>query len=227
MANVGSRVTEIYKTLTELTDVVSTGGLNSLMVRGPGGLGKTHVVRERLKEKEVPYVLLQGYSAPGAMFNFLYEHRTELIVIDDCDSVFKDNVGLNILKAVLDTYPVRQVSWLTSSAQIAVNHFEFTGRVIFMTNLPLDKLSSHMSALLTRLMVFPLILTAEEVLWKIKMLALRVDFKDADKKDRYKVYAFLKDKAAEIPGLNLRHYVKCMDLLLAGTNWRKLFMECK
>lgn len=218
-------ITDLMKTLAELTMVVAEKHSNSLLVRGAGGTGKTHGVTETLTKAGIPFVTLKGYTTPVTFYNLLYDNRAKLVVVDDCDSVFGDSVGLSILKAVLDTYEVRQVSWQSAGSVPRVPKFNFTGQIIFISNMPLEKLSAHMQALLTRVLVFNMDVDAEGMLQQIKYIALRSTYKTATKKDQYRVFNFLKSKKDEIPSLNLRHFVKGMDLLLSGRNWRRLFME--
>jgi replication-associated recombination protein RarA len=57
-------------------------------------------------------------------------------VFDDSDSVFDYPISVNILKAALDSYDRRWVSWYSSVAeqQDLDPSFEFTGKIIFISN---------------------------------------------------------------------------------------------
>lgn len=217
-------VRELFDTLAELTLVVGEHHANALMVRGGGGTGKTWTVRETLTRKEIAFETLKGYSTPLALFNLLYQNRTKLIVVDDCDNIFSDVVGLNILKAVLDSYPVRTVCWNSTGSAPDVSSFNFEGQVIFISNMGLDKISSHMQAVLTRVLVLNMDLTSDQVLQQIGQIR-KHSYKNSTEEERYRVYTFLKQHISEIPNINFRHYTKGMDLLLSGRNWRKLFMD--
>lgn len=221
------KVTEKFWTLRELTQMVGQGFSNSLLVCGPGGMGKSYTVLETLAEQDINYQMLRGFASPAAFYNFLYEHSDELIVIDDCDNIFKDMTGLNILKAVLETAEIRRVAWISPSPLVDIDQFDFTGRIIFLTNLNLTRLSKHMEALLTRVHVYRLDLTPGEVLQRMKHIAIHYEYKGVKKPDRLKVVRYIRDQHDHIPGLNIRHYVKALDLMLySRTQWRKLLMEC-
>jgi hypothetical protein len=224
----GSRsVRECFATMAELSLVVANKHSNSLLIRGPGGTGKTFTVLETLKGKDKPFALLRGYSTPVQFYNFVYDNRNGLIVVDDCDEVFSDITGLNILKAVLDTSDVRDVSWLSSSGIPRVPSFQFRGRIIFLTNLSLERLSSHMEALLTRILVYSLDLSPKEILAQMKFIAKTSQYKTSTLQERRRVVSFLEQNISQIPGFNLRHYVKALDLLIySKSRWRKLFMQC-
>jgi hypothetical protein len=87
------------------------------------------------------YKIIKGYASASALYRLLYENRKRVIIFDDCDSVLKDDNAINVLKSALDTYEERWVSWNTN-AQFGSDLpqcFKFEGQVIFITNLPMDK----------------------------------------------------------------------------------------
>lgn len=99
------------------------------------------------KPKAVPkntYLFVKGYSSPMGLYQVLHNNRQATIVFDDCDSVFKDATSVNILKSALDSYDVRMVSWMsTATDKMGLdNSFEFKGKIIFISNLPLPRLDT-------------------------------------------------------------------------------------
>ena len=114
----------------------------SLVITGSGGLGKTSSVFRALKEaglnKDADFTLLKGYSTPRGFYEFLYRHNGELIIVDDCDSVFDTETGVNILKGALDSFDDRSVCWQARESNRVEDSvpakFEFTGRIIFISN---------------------------------------------------------------------------------------------
>jgi hypothetical protein len=161
-----------FDILAQLTTCVAKGYSNGVFVTGPGGTGKTYTILqsvERAGMKKVDdqgngdYVVIKGYSTAAAMFNELYTHRDKLVIFDDCDSVLNDPTGLNILKAVLDTYPIRTVSWNTNSPLITCPVYDFTGQIIFISNKDPSKLNASQSALKTRVFHVHLAGTPEQM----------------------------------------------------------------
>jgi len=63
------------------------------------------------------------------------------VVFDDCDSILRDDVASNLLKAALDSYDKRIVTWNAESfgESDLPKSFEFTGAVIFISNMPMHK----------------------------------------------------------------------------------------
>ncbi len=138
-------INERFDFLGNFANMVIEDITPSLLVSGEGGLGKTYTVQEKLREagleEGIDYKVVKGYSTPKALYATLYENSDGLIIFDDCDSVLKDPTSLNILKGALDSYEKRVISWLSRGfiSDDLPDSFEFTGRVIFISNLPLNK----------------------------------------------------------------------------------------
>ena len=226
-AEVSNKVREKFRTIQELTLMVGRKFSNSLLLCGPGGMGKSFSTVKTLNQAGICFQLLRGYASPAAFYNFLHEHSDQLIVIDDCDNIFKDMIGLNMLKAVLETAEVRRVAWHTTSGVVSVGEFDFTGQIIFLTNLNPHGLSKHMQALMSRVHVYHLDMTPDETIQRIRIIAIRSEYKGVKKSDRLMVARFLKENRDHIHGLNVRHYTKALDLLMyTRSRWRKLLLEC-
>ena len=70
-------------------------------------------------------------------------------------------------------------------------------------------------------------MTPDEVIQRIRIIAIRSDYKGVEKSDRLKVARFLKENRDHIHGLNVRHYTKGLDMMMYSKGkWRKLLMEC-
>ncbi len=138
-------INERFDFLGNFANMVIKDITPSLLVSGEGGLGKTHTINKKLKDaglqEDVDFKVIKGYSTPKALYATLYENLDSLIVFDDCDSVLKDPISLNILKGALDSYDKRVISWLSRGFvdDGLPDSFEFTGRVIFISNLPLSR----------------------------------------------------------------------------------------
>ena len=102
--------------LEKFTNMVLDGETVSAIVTGEGGLGKSHTIMGALEKRGwqegTQYVVVKGYATPKALYGTLWEHRDKTIIFDDCDSVLKDAVSLNLLKGALDSYDKRTISWL-------------------------------------------------------------------------------------------------------------------
>ena len=76
---------------------------------GAPGVGKTFRVMQAVKgagkEHNRDYKLLKGKCTPSALYTALHDYKDKgkLIIMDDCDSVFKDGDAINLLKAAFDS----------------------------------------------------------------------------------------------------------------------------
>jgi len=101
------------------------------------------------------------------------------LVFDDCDSIFADELSLNILKAALDSKKTRTIHWNTDSFKLrnegVPDSFEFKGSAIFITNLKFDKakgkIREHLMALESRCHYIDLTIgTDREKMLRIKQI---------------------------------------------------------
>lgn len=151
--------------LEKFTNMVLDGETVSAIVTGEGGLGKSHTIMGALEKRGwqegEQYVVVKGYATPKALYGTLWEHRDKTIIFDDCDSVLKDAVSLNLLKGALDSYDKRTISWLQKGFidDNLPNSFEFQGNIIFISNMSSDKLDQ---AVKSRSMTIDLSMTLKD-----------------------------------------------------------------
>jgi hypothetical protein len=135
----------MFDNLERFTKMVGKGIQPSLLVTGGAGLGKTFLVKQTLEslglKESIGFVHFKGRATAAGLFLTLFENCDRVIVLDDCDSVFKDADAVNILKAALDSYDTRRISYITSKPLkdedgIPVpRSFEFRGKIIFISNI--------------------------------------------------------------------------------------------
>ena len=227
--------------LTDMVTMLAKGDQASVVVTGPGGLGKSHTVTKALTTfglkdmsvlddfeigAEVPknaFVTIKGYSTPKGLYRTLYENRKSTIIFDDCDSVLKDAVSLNLLKGALDSYSKRIISWRADFKDDELpQSFEFKGRVVFISNLSSSSLDQ---AILTRSMVVDLTMTTEQKVERMRHIATESDFMpDFEMKfktDALDLIASLKDSVKE---LSLRTLIQVVKIRKSNPNgnWKDL-----
>lgn len=192
----------VFEQLNTYTLMVAQGLSNALLVTGQGGVGKSYNVTRVLSaygKKGKDFVVMKGKSSISAMYKFLYDNYDKIVVFDDCDSVLQDDDGLNILKGVLDSGEIREVSWNTSGSKMvdtfgceshaeiedrlkkwsALNrgkegiptYFRFIGACIFISNMSAEQLNrkAAMAPLLTRCTTVDINLTPDEVVKKMEV----------------------------------------------------------
>jgi hypothetical protein len=174
----------------------------SLVITGSGGLGKSTSVFKALKDaglvKDKDFTLLKGYTTPRGFYEFLYRHNSELIVIDDCDSVFDTETGVNILKGALDSFDDRSICWQARESardgeeDAIPNKFEFTGRIIFISNR-----------------------SQEDVPQPIRSRSMKIDL-TMDVNERLQRIEFLLPNLATREGMSLAQAKEAYDLMAAN-----------
>ena len=197
-------INQRFNFLQDLTSMVVRGTTPSLIVTGEGGLGKTHTVNKTIKDNlldENDFVTFKGYSTARGLYNTLYDHNGKLIVFDDCDSVLEDKVALNILKSALDSYETRQITWMAkmNKSDEYPNQFNFTGRVIFISNKDKSKIDS---AIRSRSLTVDLTMTPSEKIERMRFILSGIlpDYSLEAKDDAINFLDEMKDSA----NLNLR-----------------------
>lgn len=211
-------VDERFTFISQFVGMIKRKVMNSMIITGDGGLGKTYTVINTLKQmglKELgvgdydgDFVVIKGYSTAKAMYRTLWENNGKIIIFDDADSVHKDPIGANILKGALDSEPKRVITWGAEFArdEELPNRFEFTGQVIFISNLPLVKFPQ---ALLSRSMKVDLTLTTDE---KVERIAHVFNEVDADADDKNVVLEFIRKNASKFTDLNVRSALNVLKL---------------
>jgi hypothetical protein len=216
-------INQRFNFLQDLTSMVVMGNTPSLIVTGEGGLGKTHTVTSTIQEmnlEESEWVTFKGYSTARGLYNTLFDHNGKLIVFDDCDSVLEDKVALNILKSALDSYETRQITWMAkmNKSDEYPNQFNFTGRVIFISNKDRQKIDG---AILSRSLTVDLSMTPQEKIERMSFILNRIlpDFPIDVKLDALNFLDLNKEKAQ----LNLRTLIMVSKIRRQFTqNWRDL-----
>ena len=169
------------------------------------------------------FVVIKGYSTPKGLYRTLYENRNSIIVFDDCDSVLKDTVSLNLLKGALDSYSKRIISWRADiKDEDLPTSFEFKGRVVFISNMSSTQLDQ---AIISRSMSVDVTMTTEQKVERMRHLvteqSFMPDFDLVSKNDALNLIASLADSVKE---LSLRTLIQVTKIRKANpnNNWKDL-----
>jgi hypothetical protein len=234
-------INERFGFLSDMVQMLAKGDQSSVVVTGPGGLGKSHTVTKALLKSglkdlsvldeyeigaPVPpksFIVIKGYSTPKGLYRTLYENRKSVIVFDDCDSVLKDPVSLNLLKGALDSYSKRIISWRADLRDEDLpTAFEFKGRVVFISNLSSNSLDQ---AIISRSMAVDLSMTAKQKIERMRHLLTEKDFMPefdlVVKNDAMNLISTLVDKVKE---LSLRTLIQVTKIRKSNPNgnWKNL-----
>jgi hypothetical protein len=234
-------INQRFEFVGDMVLMLAKGDQASVVVSGPGGLGKSHTVVAALEASGLTdvtvldefqvgsvldtaksYRVIKGYSTHKGLYRTLYENKDGVVVFDDCDSVLKDPVSLNLLKAALDSYDRRIISWRADMRDEELpQSFEFKGRVIFISNLPSEALDQ---AIISRSMAVDLTMTAEQKIQRMQYLLDQPNFMPeyakSLKQDALNLINTLRDSVKE---LSLRTLIQVTKIRKsAGAKWKDL-----
>jgi|TARA_B110000285_G_scaffold202144_1_gene237275 predicted AAA+ superfamily ATPase len=240
------RLRERFEMLEDMTRATKKGQVRAMIVSGPPGVGKSHGVEKVLGKHELldtiasrpaKYEVVKGAMSAIGLYCKLYKHADtdNVLVFDDCDSVFSDELSLNILKAALDSKKNRKICWNTDSFKLrnegVPDSFMFKGSAIFITNIKFDnvksaKMRDHLAALESRCHYIDLTIDTD----REKMLRIKQITKDG-MLDEYKlddgvvddIVEFCESNKKRLRELSLRTVLKVADLAVAfPTKWEAM-----
>jgi len=223
-------------TYEEQLDALKTGmrllmsnATNALFLGGRGGTGKTQTVEDMLhdagKRDGEGFFKITGSATPTGIYRILFNHRKDIILFDDSDSALNDQEGRNLFKAASDTKKVRKISWMRGGKQfvdpddyddeadnedVLPRSFEFTGKIIFISNMPLNKLDPD-GALRTRGYVITIDPTNEEIYSFMEKIVDKIPLDvnyTLSKEDRIEVVEVIKARRIPSKTANLRTLVR-------------------
>jgi hypothetical protein len=231
-----------FDQLESMTRAVKSGSIRAMIVSGPPGVGKSHGVERQLERYQLvetlggakKYEVVKGAMSAIGLYVKLYKYssRDSVIVFDDCDSIFSDELSLNILKAALDSKKRRMIHWNTDSIKLrnegVPDQFCFEGSAIFITNLKFDrargKIREHLAALESRCHYMDLTInTDREKLLRIRQIVsdgMLAEYGFAPETVE-EIVQFVADQKHRLRELSLRTVVKIADLVKAfPLDWR-------
>lgn len=233
-------INERFAFVEKMVSMVAKKTIASAIITGQGGLGKTHTVLTALKSNGMQdttdlaqfeigqrintpraFRLIKGFSTAKGLYRTLFEGNGQVLVFDDCDSVLKDPVALNLLKGALDSYGERWISWNADFKDDDLpKSFKFTGTIVFISNMDLDRVDQ---AVRSRAMCVDLSMTTEQKVERMEVLvadpAFLSDYAQPLKQD---AIDFIREHMNSVSNLSLRTLIATTKIRAEGGDWRKL-----
>lgn len=219
---------------------VITGIRPLALICGAPGVGKTFRVMQAVegtkKQLGRDYLILKGRCTPTALFIAAFEMRKEnqLLIIDDCDSIFKDNDSINLIKAMYDSSDRRIVTWAVSrppevdaekgellgiipnekGKYFLPRDFEYKGGGIIITNLRAGMIDT---AIRNRALICDLDFTTDEIIGLIRGIAPKIKPNEISAEAKERAIAYLEDlvkKGAPVE-LSIRTFTLCAGMYMS------------
>jgi hypothetical protein len=229
-----------FEFVEQMVGMVSKKTIASAIITGQGGLGKTHTVLKTLEDagyKNVTdlaefevgtilntskcYRIIKGFSTAKGLYRSLFDGNGMTLVFDDCDSVLKDPVALNLLKGALDSYGERYINWNSDMREDDLpRSFKFTGSIVFISNMDLDRIDQ---AVRSRALCVDLSMTQAQKVERMETIVESPDFlEDFDLTYKRDAIAFIKDNCDKVSNLSLRTLISTVKIRAEGGDWKQL-----
>lgn len=229
-----------FEFVEQMVGMVSKKTIASAIITGQGGLGKTHTVLKALErggytnitdlaDFEVGdilymskcYRIVKGFSTAKGLYRTLFENNGSVLVFDDCDSVLKDPVALNVLKGALDSYGERYINWNADMRDDDLpRSFKFTGSIVFISNMDLDRIDQ---AIRSRALCVDLSMTQEQKVERMEVLVESPEFlEEYDITDKRNAIAFIREHKDNVANLSLRTLIATTKIAAEGGDWKQL-----
>lgn len=207
-----------FKDLSFLVKTVANGIRPCFVATGTPGVGKSFTVAKTMSElgfvEGKDWLLVKGATTPFGMYQIFCTYPKDyIIVFDDCDSVFDDEDGLNLLKGALDTTPVRNIFWKSrntfSTANLTQDEINakmkegkypdtvtITSGVMFLTNITQEDLikKPKLKAIISRAgSPIDLTFSDEDIFGYIESLIDKIDIMGLDIDYKKEVFKVMKD----------------------------------
>ena len=246
------RIKTRFNILDDMAKATIAGDIRAMIVAGPPGVGKAYGVEQQMEKASLfdqltnsrtRYEVVKGAMTALGLYAVLYKYSDakNVLVFDDCDSVFQDDLALNILKAALDSGKSRRICWNSDSSLLnregIPNSFEFKGSCIFITNLKFEhlkskKLQDHLEALQSRCHFLDLTIdSARDKMLRIKQVDRDAEgglFRDYDFNDGQgqEIFKFMEENSHKLREISMRMALKIADLFkVTGVNDWKVLAE--
>ncbi len=207
-------VLRTYAELDQFLRQFAAGKFGLLIIVGRPGLQKSRNVRAVLG----PGVCwIESNTTAFGMYCRLFEHRDEVIVLDDVDSLYADRAAVRLLKCLCQTERQKTLAWHSYAKALEREDIprEFTteSRVLIIANV-WKTLNSNVTAIEDRghVLLFepsPLEVHSRVAQW----------FWDQE------VFDFVARHLHLIAEPSMRHYLAAWELKQAGFDWRSRLLE--
>ena len=242
------RIAERFNVLEQLTQACIDSDIRALIVQGAPGVGKSHGISKQLELNSIASTLtdtppkfniIRGDFSALGLYAQLYRHSQpgHVLVLDDTDSYFSDEVSMNLLKSALDTAKTKKLSWNKDSRFLSQegipNQFEYHGSVIFVTNKKFatasNKMQPHLDALQSRAHFLDLTINTDRDRW-LRILQVHRDSPNGlfdgygfDDETEQEILDFYYENMQNLRNLDIRTVLKIADLHRVNSkNWQYL-----
>ena len=222
-------IIKTYQELQFYVEMFRNNNIDLLILEGIGGLSKSRIVEEVMKDKE--YLKIVSHVSPMKLYMLGYEHQNKPIIIDDIDTLLQNDSNVSLLKMFCDTSETKEINWYTTSEILekegVPSRYETKSKVVIITN-SFKEVTEKISALKDRGWLLEFKPSKQEVLDKMKSLIPLID-KELSLEEKEEVYNIIEKYSSVIETLSIRTLVKGIALYKECKgrviDWKSLFLS--
>jgi len=221
-------IIKTYKELSFYLEMFKNDNADLLILEGAGGLSKSRLVEEVMKDKE--YLKIASHVTPMKLYTLGFEHQNLPIVFDDCECLLQNDSNIALLKMFCDTDETKEINWFTTSGILdkagIPEKYETRSKVIIICN-RFNELTEKISALKDRGFLLEFRPHNTEILAKMQEL-IPIIYPNVSIEEKTKVYKLI-EKYSNVSEISLRTLIKGISLykecVSKGIDWQTLLLN--
>ncbi|NQU78725.1 hypothetical protein HQ545_03060 [Candidatus Woesearchaeota archaeon] len=215
-----------YEKLEIFIDRWISGTIDLLIIESEPGLGKTELVKRKLKE--VSHLAINNHITPLANYKQLYHNRDKVVWFDDVYYVLLNKLNIATLKQLCETTQNKKLCYHTKAELLGDVPAEFTkiSKVLITCNAVEGK-NPHLRAVKDRGFHIKFVPTRQEVIAKLQEVTNNYPL--LEQKEKEEVLNIIEYNSQNIKSLSLRTLIKGFQLYsfykLKNVDWKEDFLK--
>ena len=173
----------------------SSTSVGGCIVSSRAGMGKSTLVRDILRKNGIEFVEFAGKLSQVAVFDYCQENRSRIIILDDISHELLDS-AVAVAKILLGRDKNGKPMTCSYRNNQRNESFEFTGRLILLTNASFSAPDEHLAAVLDRMLHVQFDLSYPQLMERITELATSAECEGITAADRMKILNAIKRYAS-------------------------------
>jgi hypothetical protein len=229
-------INQRFEFVEQMITMVANGVQPAALITGRGGVGKSYTVAKTLRDNGyvdvsgmnqdcVPSDILtfrtiKGFSSAKGLYRLMHDNNNSVILLDDCDEVLENGNCLDLLKGALDSSGPRIISWNVEMRDSLPRSFEFTGRIILISNKAQEQVDQ---AVRSRALTVDVSMTADEMIERMTHIAAQAEFMpEYDDNIKMDALEFVSLNRNKITNLSLRSLMTVAKIRASNNDWQGL-----
>lgn len=204
-----------YDELKFYIEMFRDGNTDLLVIEGDGGIGKSFMVDDMMKE--IPHLKILSHVTPLELYCQGYSHRDVPLVFDDTDCLIQNPLHVSLLKQFSETSKYKEIQYQTTSEILKERNvplkYTTRSRVLIITN-DFRYITKHVKSLINRGFHVKFLPSLEEIMKVIKRIG-----------NNQEIHKFL-EKWYKFGSVTLRTYKKAESLYAQDSSkWKERIVK--